>query len=131
MSKSPFDLSKLLEAAGTAASQQALAMRSQLLGHINKAVASDFGLKDGYKACQYPDADYGRGRLLFKPGQKLVLHVRGTVMGRSEDWQDGTIVDFSFHFGKDVALVVSERDDTPADRRRFLVHFNGFVEHLG
>jgi len=130
MSASPFNIDKLLAQAGMAAKAQETQQKMRVLEQINKVVARELGLKDGYKAAEYPAADLGRGRLLFTPGEKLVLHIRGTMMGRTETWVDGVDTDFSFFIGRDVALVVSDRDDTPANRARFLVHFNGFIEEF-
>jgi len=130
MSESAFNIDKLLEAAGVAAQYQASQQRMRMLDQIAKAAARELGLKDGYKAAEYPAADLGKGKMLFKPGQKLVLHIRGTMMGRTQPWEDGVETDFSFFIGRDVALVVSDREDTPANRARFLVHFNGVIEEF-
>jgi hypothetical protein len=131
MSEPSFNINKLLAQAGLAAQAQASQQRMRMLDQINKAVARELGLKDGYKAAEYPGADLGKGKLLFKPGEKLVLHIRGTMMGRTESWVDGVETDFSFFIGRDVALIISDRDDTPVNRARFIVNFNGFIEELG
>ncbi len=55
-------------------------------------------------------------------------HVWGTAMSRTEPWEPGSEADIGFFIGRDLVLVVSDRDDTPPDRACFIVHVNGYIE---
>ena len=130
MANSQFDLTNLLQQAGLAARAQQMQHRAQLLRHMEQAIRKELGVVGPFNAAEYPAADLSRGRLQSKPGAKLVLHIWGTVVSRTQEWEDGSFADIGFYVGRDVVLVVSARDDTPPERARVLVHINGFVEHL-
>ncbi|MBU6452829.1 MAG: hypothetical protein KGS72_13670 [Cyanobacteria bacterium REEB67] len=130
MAKSQFDLTKMLEQAGLAAQAQQMQKRSQLLRHMEQAIRKELNVSGPFNAAEYPAADLSKGRLRHKPGTKLVLHIWGTLVSRTQEWDDGSHADIGFHIGRDVVLVISDRDDTPPARARFLVHINGFVEYL-
>lgn len=130
MAESSFDLKKLLAGAGIALDAEKAQRRAQLLRHLERAIREQLQVQGPFNAVEYPSANIGTGRLLAKPGEKLFRHVWGTVMSRTEPWEPGTEDDIGFHIGRDLVLVVSDRDDTPPERACFIVHVNGYVEHL-
>lgn len=130
MAESNFELNRLLEQAGLAVQAEKLQRRSQLLRHLEQAIRKELLVKGPFNAVEYPAANIGKGMLLAKPGEKLVRHIWGTITSRTEPWETGSEADIGFFIGRDLVLVVSDRDHTPPGRARFLVHITGYVEHL-
>jgi hypothetical protein len=128
MPGSSFDINRLLQQAGVAATYQEQQSRARMLEQVVNAAASELGIRSGFKAIEYPAANFDRGTVLCPPGKKLSVYVRGTIVGRSEPWAPDTVADFDFCIGRDRALVVFEPEDGKRAPARFIVNFNGFIE---
>lgn len=126
-----FDPNWFLQQADEAVRLEIAQRRAQLLRRFEQVVRTELRVQGPFTAAEYPSADVVKGKLLIKPGEKLVHHIWGTQVSRTEPWIDGAEADIGFFVSRDLVLVVSDRADTPPGRARFRAHITGFVESLG